>query len=492
MLKEILVRVAKDSLTYGIGNAVTRFIQLLTLPIIAKSLTPEEFGNWNLLVIAAAVLNTFMIFGLDSGIIRFFHDDKSEAYQKKLFSTGFALMVAISLCLSILYVNISSGVLRIIHLDDRYTLSYYITVFWMPGMALQLYLINWFKWTFQKSKFIISTFGFAGLSLILLLAAKQYLVLSIEIVLAAAAISQWITVLLGLWLAREHFTTDLDWALLKKVIPYSIPLMVVMLIGTLRNSLDRLFLSEYTFQDRNIVGFYSMAQRLGMFMNLFVFAFDIAFNPMVFANWDKPGAKQAFARIQQYYLLAMNWMAVCLCAVAPILIQLFATDEYRTVVKILPLFFVANYLLGLYSFASIGISHSKKTYLTMVTLVGSLVVLYSVNLFLTPYFKVWGVGMGLIASIVVMIAIGYYYTNKYYHIDFEWTKNSITIVFGCLLSFITVNVTLAENDWLNVLLLLIMVNVLFFVFSLLITTREDKMKMVSYVSGLMKSKSSMG
>jgi O-antigen/teichoic acid export membrane protein len=492
MLKEILVRVAKDSLTYGIGNAVTRFIQLLTLPIIARSLTPEEFGNWNLLVIVAAVLNTFMIFGLDSGIIRFFHDDKSEAYQKKLFSTGFGLMVAISIILSILYVNISSSILGIIHLKDSYTFSYYITVFWMPGMALQLYLINWFKWTFQKSKFIISTFGFAGLSLILLIVAKHYLGLSIEIVLGVAAISQWITVLMGIWLARKHFTTRLDWALLKMVIPYSIPFMVVMLIGTLRNSLDRLFLSEYAFQDKNIVGFYSMAQRLGMFMNLFVFAFDIAFNPLVFANWDKPGAKEAFARIQQYYLLAMNWVAVCLCAVAPILIKLFATDEYGGVIKILPLFFIANYLLGLYSFASIGINHSKKSYLTMLTLLGSLVALYSVNFFLTSPFRIWGVGMGLISSIVVMIAIGYYYTNKYYHIDFEWTKNSITIFFGCLLSFITVNVTLAENDWLNVLLLLIMVNLLFVVFSLLITTRADKMKMVSYVSGLMKSKSSMG
>ena len=121
----------------------------------------------------------------------------------------------------------------------------------------------------------------------------------------------------------------------------------------------------------------------------------------------------------------------------------------------------------------------------------SLLTLYFVNFLLTPQFRIWGVGIGLIASIVVMVGMGYYYTNKYYRIDFEWTKNLITITFGCVLSFATVNVRLMESDWLNAVLLLVLVNIIFLVFAFMITANEDKIKAGLFVSSLLKNKSSI-
>lgn len=474
MLKAASSRLAKDSLIYGVGNGLTRFIQIITLPIASRALSVGEFGDWNLLALSAGVLSSFMVFGMENAVIRFMYDDNSEIHKKELFTTGLTFILSISLVLVLLFWQLDKLILDLINLNQAYSSAFKITVVWLPAIALQTYLLNWFKWTLQKWKFIIISFGFVTLNLSSLLIANELNILDVNILLLSTCCSQWVAILIGLLMCREQFLFKIDFSLVKRMIIYGLPFMFVMLIGALRNSIDRFILSDFSSGNDQLVGLYSMGQRLGMIINFFVYTMDILLGPLILSNWDSPDAKFVIAKLQKYYLLFMNWIAISICSFAPILIKVLATDEYISVIKYLPIFTIGNYFLGLYVFASIGILYSKKSYLNTFALILSLIALYVVAYLLTPIYLEWGVALAYLVSVVVMIVSGYQFSKKYFQIKFNWNVDILIVLVGVFLSLITVNLKIANDFILNSFIMFFSASTLYMIFTFMIFSDEER------------------
>lgn len=63
-MKQQILNLGKDSLIYGVGSVVTRFIGLLTLPIFTAYLTPEEYGVLAMLGLLTMVAQPVFSLGL--------------------------------------------------------------------------------------------------------------------------------------------------------------------------------------------------------------------------------------------------------------------------------------------------------------------------------------------------------------------------------------------------------------------------------------------
>lgn len=474
MFNIIINRIAKDSLIYGLGNGITKLLQVITLPIISHALTVSEFGDWNLLSLTTLVLSSFMVFGMENAVIRFLYDDDSAGYKTELFTTAVLFMTFLSLVFGLLFWSLDAIILNVLNLKEEYSDAYRISVIWMPATAFQIFLLNWFKWTLQKWKFIIISFGYVALSVLMLLILKNQNHLGVETILLSSAVSQWTAVLIGLSLCLRQFTKQVNIILLKKMVLYGLPFMLVMLIGALRNSIDRFVLTEFSIGDHHLVGLYSMGQRLAMVMNFFVFTLDIAIGPMILSNWDKPEAKETFARLQRYYLMLMNWIAICLCALAPWLVYVLATEEYLPIMKYLPLIIIGNYLLGLYVFASIGILYSKKSYFNTIALLISLFVLYVVAICGAPVYLEWGVALAYFVGMIAMLAAGYYFSSKFYSIPFNWKSDLMIIAVGISICFLAVNLRVMDDRLLNCFPTVLITSVLYLVFLGLTLTNKER------------------
>lgn len=474
MLKGLLNRIASDSLVYGLGNGITKFVQVITLPIISNALSVSEFGDWNLLTLVTLVLSSFMVFGMENAAIRFLYDKDSKNYKRELFTTGVLFMAFLSLVFGFLFWSLQDVILNVLNLSDDYHAAYRICVVWMPAAALQIFFLNWFKWTLQKWKFIIISFGYVFLSVLILLILMSKNLLSVENILLSAAISQWIAILIGLSMCLNQFSLQIDLNLLKRMVIYGMPFMLVMLIGALRNSMDRFILTEYSNGDHQLVGLYSMGQRLAMVMNFFVFTLDIAIGPMILSNWEQPDAKNTFARLQRYYLMLMNGVAICLCALAPWLVYFLATDEYLPIVNYFPLIIIGNYLVGLYLFASIGILYSKKSYLNTIALALSLFVLYLVATIITPIYLEWGVAIAYFISMVIMLVCGYCFSNRFYSIPFNWKSDLLTMLVGVFICFVTVNLKILKDPLLNCVPVLILMGIIYLGYIWIMLTQNER------------------
>ena len=87
----------KDSIVYGIGYGVSRFLQIIILPIIAQALSVSEFGYYSNYVIFYTFAAGFFVLGLDSAVARFFYDSPDKQYHRKLLSSAFLFILGISI-----------------------------------------------------------------------------------------------------------------------------------------------------------------------------------------------------------------------------------------------------------------------------------------------------------------------------------------------------------------------------------------------------------
>ena len=71
----------KDSLVYGIGFGVSRFLQIIVLPIIAHALSAAEYGYYSNYVIFYSMAGGVFVLGLDSSVSRFMFDSEEKKYH---------------------------------------------------------------------------------------------------------------------------------------------------------------------------------------------------------------------------------------------------------------------------------------------------------------------------------------------------------------------------------------------------------------------------
>jgi O-antigen/teichoic acid export membrane protein len=421
MIKSTVKFLIKDSLVYGIGNAVSRFVQIITLLIIGPNVTKVEFNSWNNISISGSILAALIIFGMDSAVIRYYYDDTSEMHKKKVFTNGLLIQFFLAMIvLSVLLVGLPAPMLGSGNNAPDHA-TYIAFLCWVPANVFTLFFQNWFKWTFQKYKFISISFGVALINLLLLIYFLQTRQLHIRTIVYSMAISQAIVFVTACIMCAKYFYFHVDKVLIRKLLWYGAPMMLIMLFGTLRNSLDRIFLNKYLTPDSYAL--YNMAQKIGMLITLFIAAFDIAFGPMVFSMWDQKGAKGVIAKFQSYYLLCMLSCGLVISASGKLLVVLFGGRNYEGAEKMIPILTLANIIYGLYSFASIGISYSKKSYLSLVALAISVTLIFSLNILLVKYFFQYAVAVALIAGNLLLVILGYYFSKKYYKIPFQFAAN---------------------------------------------------------------------
>lgn len=87
----------KDSVIYGGAIIINAIFMLLTIPILTKNLTVNEYGIVDLFLTLLTFLVIIFVFGQDSSVARFFYEYKSIRKKKKIISESlyFQLLVTI-------------------------------------------------------------------------------------------------------------------------------------------------------------------------------------------------------------------------------------------------------------------------------------------------------------------------------------------------------------------------------------------------------------
>jgi len=165
-----------------------------------------------------------------------------------------------------------------------------------------------------------------------------------------------------------------DMAVLKSMLKYAIPLLIVGIGWYVNENFDRIMLRRLIERDSGElealtqVGIYGANYKLSIIIILFIQAFRYAADPFYFDQKKDPNAKKRYAQI-------MNWFLIVVCSIflmVTLFIDVFkyfiSNPEYWVGLHIIPVLLMANVFQGIYYNISFWYKLIDKTYFGLYSL----------------------------------------------------------------------------------------------------------------------------
>ncbi len=490
MLHNALKFLIKDTAIYGIAGAITKFIALFSVPIVARVLTKDEFGTLNTIIAITVVFSGFITLGQDSSVARWFFDkDKSDKeYKVKVVSTGFLLQLTATVIFAIVFFFFHGRIGTLIFKEDYNLIHYWeYYIFALPGGAFLLFSNNVFKWTFQRNKYLFLTLGNSISTILLTLVFILVYDMGIFGAIIAPVISVNLFSVISLVMNRNYIklTNNFDKELIIQMLKYGLPFSLIAIVAALLPSMDRLFLIRYVNMD--VIGEYSVSLKIASLLMLITGAFQISFGPYAYSIWKKPEAPKVLSELFTIYLGVLLVIGTTMTVFGKIGIQLFAGEQYVKSILVLPFILLAYAIRGLNQFSTIGINWSKKSYFNVFSILIQLAVLLVFNFLLTEKFKIFGAAGALLISNLVYVIFTFIISNMYYKIKIDITKSLVIISLAVTVHSIVLFDFYYNSSFLTIAKFATLI-VYYFILYFIILNRDQRLSVALKVQSVMKLK----
>ena len=458
-----LKRLASQTAIYGASSVVGRFLNYLLVPLFTYTFAPAEYGVVAELYAYMGFLAVLLTFGLETGYFRFRADGGWT--PALVYATVLRVLVlgntAFFLALFVWRQPIADLLRYAEHPEYVWWVAAILSLDSIGAVAFARLRAENRAWRFALVK-IIEIAANIGLNLFFILVCRQAFAEDPDsllgglwnpaigigyVFLANLAASGLKLVLLTPELRGA--LSGFDLTLFRRLMRYSLPMIIIGLAGIINEMLDRAALKSLLPGDdaANLaqLGIYSACYKLSILMVLFIQAFRYAGEPFFFAQ-----AKQANA--QAIYAAVLNWFVI-FCVFIFLLVTLyldvfqhFIGAAYREGLFVVPVLLIANLLLGIYINLSIWYKLTDRTLLgAWVTLAGSAVTV-ALLFWSVPRFGYAGAAWAHLACYMVMVGLSYALGRRYYPVPYDLKRVFGYIGFGLAL-YGTSRVLVGHLDW---------------------------------------------
>lgn len=442
----VLRKLASQTAVYGLSTMLGRFLNFLLVPLYtAKLAGTGEYGEVSVIFSYASFLAVVFAFGMETG---FFNFARKSERPEVVFSTASIAL----LC---------SGALLIIC-----GFLFPDTIISWAGYPGKPQYVQWFSIILAADAF--TSIGFAWLrfhekpmqfawirltNIFINIGANLFFLLFcpwlslngyhwvnsiyspenlIEYIFISNLLASVVTVFLFSKTLR-HLASGFDSKLFKKMIVYSLPLVVVGLAGMINETLDRILLKQLLPDGTgdSDAGVYSAFYKLSLVLTLFVQAFRFAAEPFFFKQAGETDARQTYAHIMKWFVYVCGFIYVSTMAFLPwlsgLLIRKKEYFEDERGLAVVPVLLLANLFLGIYYNLSIWYKLSDKTRLGAWTAIAGAAVTLAGNLIFIRYYSYVASAWTTLVAYATMVVIGYILGQRHYRIPYARGK-----ILGCI------------------------------------------------------------
>ena len=239
--------------------------------------------------------------------------------------------------------------------------------------------------------------------------------------LANLASSALVLLLLGRELRGARFGVDGE--VLGKLWSFSGPLVIVGVSYIVNEMLDRLIFQVVwpggEEEGLELLGVYGQNYKLAALLALFTQAFRYGVEPFVFRESGSVDAKEKYAKLAHYYLIAALLGVLVVGLGLPALSQVFLRGPgYRAGSDVVPILLCANLMLGLYYNFSVWYKVTDNTRVGAYVSVGGAAITIVLNLLLIPRYGFYGCAWATLACYTSMAAATLWLGQRRYRIPY--------------------------------------------------------------------------
>jgi O-antigen/teichoic acid export membrane protein len=158
-----------------------------------------------------------------------------------------------------------------------------------------------------------------------------------------------------------------------------------------------------------------------MLINLVIQAFKLAAEPFFFSISGEKNSKETYARVMKWFVILLTLMFLNVTLYMDIW-KHFVGREYHQAIGIVPVLLLSYIFLGVYYNLTVWYKLTDKTrYGTYIMVIGSLVTV-AFNWTLIPTWGYYACAWGTLLCYALMMALSYFWGQKYYPIPYDLPK----------------------------------------------------------------------
>ena len=294
---------AKDTAIYGLSSIIGKFLNYLLVPLYTYVLArTDDYGIVTNLYAWTALLLVILTYGMETGFFRFANREDYDA--KSVYKTAYITLLSTSTLFAVLCVLFQGSISVVLGYPGHsefiamMAVTVAIDAFACIPFAYLRYQKRPLVFAALKLLFVVLNIGFNILFLVVLGKNDVFYVFLSNIL---ATTIQTLCLLPFTMPKGGYF----DGAVLKEMLRYSLPLLVLGVAGIMNQTLDRiLFPYLYTGADAQAqLGIYGACFKVAMVMMMFTQAFRYAYEPFVFAKHKDRNSVEAYADAMKYYII---------------------------------------------------------------------------------------------------------------------------------------------------------------------------------------------
>ena len=435
-----LKSVVKDTAIYGLSSIVGRFLNYLLVPLYTAKLSAASGGYGVITNVYAytALLMVILTYGMETTFFRYVN--KEGENPDKVYSTTMISVASTSLLFVLLVLLFLQPISSFMGYADH---SSYI-LFMAVTVAVDAFACIPFAYLrYKKRPMKFAILKLANIMMAILLNLFFFLLLPAwtgdgGLVDAGYAfyINLFCSVALLFFLLKEITAVpfDFDKALLRRMLSYSWPILVLGVTGILNQTADKI-LFPYIYQGTDAhsqLGIYGAASKIAMIMAMITQAFRYAYEPFVFGNNNDKDSRNTYAKAMKFFIIFTLLAFLVVMAYIDLLKYIIGRDYWEGL-KVVPVVMAAEIMMGIYFNLSFWYKLIDKTIWGAWFSGIGCVVLITVNVLFVPRYGymacAWAGFMGYASAMTISYLVG----QKKYPINYPLKEIVLYVALAAVL-----------------------------------------------------------
>lgn len=476
-----LKSLAKDTAIYGVSSIVGRFLNYLLVPIYASAMSAASGGYGVVTEVYAwvALMLVLLTYGMETGFFRFANkedENPQTVYSTTLISVGTTSLLFIILCLT--FLREIAGLMG--YSQHPWYIGMMVIVVGMD--AFQSILFAYLRYKKRPIKFAALKLLFIVTNIILNLI--YYVVLKGTDVFYAFLFNLVCTsvVMFG-FIPELRVHLVFDKALLKRMLAYSFPILILGVAGILNQVADKIIF-RHVYPDAAEasvqLGIYGAASKIAMIMAMFTQAFRFAYEPFVFGKSKEKDSRQMYAQAMKFFIIFTLLAFLAVMFYLDLLKYILGRD-YWPGLKVVPIVMAAEIFMGVYFNLSFWYKLIDETRWGAYFSAVACTVVILMNVFLIPLYGYMACAWAGFTGYAIAMLLSYFVGQRKYPIQYDLKSIGLYVLLAVALYVVGEQIPIQ-----NVILRLAFRTVLLLIFIVYIVKKDLPLSQIPLINRFIK------
>lgn len=424
-MKEALLALSKDSIIYGVGSVITRFIGLATLPLFTTYITPAEYGILAVLALLAMFVQPIFSLGLSAAMgLSYFEKDDLTAKSTVVWSMFVINLVSASLLILLAWTQ-PTFLAGVVALPDHY--SHLISVS-LTGTALTILVTSFMQhvqFEKQASLYVAITAMTTFTVIFISIYTVVFLGWGVEGMVYGQVLGNIITFLAFLATSLKSTFPKFSGRIVIDLLRSGIPLVPSFVFLFILMNANRYILEWHAGLDS--LGIYSIGFNLGMAISIVTGGIATAWYPFFISFLNRQDEAQIlFGRLFTYFFMAIGWLCATFFIFAKPVVHILTQDEFYEAYLVVGFVALANFCIMLFNFFLPSLYFRKNVKHVSVVQGSAAIVSVPISYLLIERYLIVGAAVAVFISHLLM-AIFLYTWNRLgedesFAVTYDWRR----------------------------------------------------------------------